>query len=374
MSVHAIDINALKEQLSQLLTMSTSEAPSLPPMTYGSEEVFAIEAKNIFEKEWVCLGRVDEIENPGDYFTTELVGEPLLVVRGDDGETNVLSNVCRHKWAAVAEGKGNARVFTCPYHAWTYNRSGQLIGAPHMEHTKGFDKKNCRLSKLRSEVWQGFIFATLNDDIASVAERLEDLTPIIANHDMGAMRKFTGEDEVWNTNWKLLVENFTEAYHTFQTHRDSLEKAVPSELTEFDDTYNDNFSAFFSGMSPTEPERSPCSDKLTPEERRRVVLVALFPSLVFALAPDRVFYMCLTPKSAGQVQVRWGVSSYGEEFTNMKIRDIARFYDIVNNEDKERLESIQRGIHSRHATQSSLSWLELSNARFGQYIAKSITR
>ena len=86
-------------------------ALTLPPAVYASPEVFAAEVNAIFEKEWVCLGRVEEIQNPGDYFTVDLVGDPLLVVRGEDQGVRVLSNVCRHKWTEVAQGRGKARKF-----------------------------------------------------------------------------------------------------------------------------------------------------------------------------------------------------------------------------------------------------------------------
>lgn len=367
-------ISDLKGKLAQYLGLPETERVSLPPVVYGSEDVTELEIEVIFRKEWICLGRTDEVAQAGDYFTTDLVGEPLIIVRDKSGEVNVLSNVCRHRWAAVAEGKGkgNAKAFVCPYHAWTYRHNGELMAAAFMDETEGFEKKDCSLPKVRSELWNGFIFATLDPDLTSVRERLSELEPIVANYGLGEMKKFTGDDETWQTNWKLLVENFTEAYHTFQAHKESLQKAVPSALTMFQDDQNDHFSAFYSPFSPSEPAREPCHSDLTPEERSRVAMVSLFPSLVIALAPDRVFYMCLTPKSAGEVNVRWGVSSYGEEFEHSAIKDVARFYGVVNKEDKDRLETIQIGIRSNFATQSRLSWLETTNMHFGHYIAKKL--
>ena len=94
------------------------------------------------------------MSNPGDYFTTELVGDPLLVVRDEDHRIRVLSNVCRHKWTQVASGEGNTNRFVCPYHAWTYGLDGRLLGARFMERSTEFDLGRCALPELRSEIWE----------------------------------------------------------------------------------------------------------------------------------------------------------------------------------------------------------------------------
>lgn len=358
----------LKGEFARLATLADSAAVSLPAASYASEDFFNLEVEQIFEHEWVPLGRVEEIPEPGDYFTTELAGDPLLIVRGDEGEVRVLSNVCRHKWTVVASGEGNARVFVCPYHAWTYARDGQLVGAKFMDRTAGFKLSDCRLPTLRSEVWGGFIFVNLDPDAKPLAARLAALEPLVANYHMQDMKRFTGGDEVWETNWKLLVENFTEGYHTFQTHKDSLQNVTPCELTYWgvDDPA---FGAFFSPLAPDEPKREPCHPSLTEKERTTVLMICLYPSLVIALSPERVFYMCIIPMAPGRVRTRWGVASYGEEFENHTLEDIARFYSLVNAEDQEKLESIQRGVGARYAGRGRLSWLETTNAHFGRYIA-----
>src|SRR5690606_36565754 len=109
------------------------------------------------------------------------------------------------------------------------------------------------------------------------------------------------------------------------------------------------------------------------KEKKTVFMVCLYPSLVIALAPDRVFYMAIAPIASGRVLTRWGVSSYGEEVTNYSRDRIAAFYDLVNREDKERLESIQRAVGSRHASQCPRSWLERTNVHFGRYVASRLT-
>ena len=364
-------LSDLKSEFARLATLPDSAAISLPPAGYASDEFFAVEIERIFEREWVPLGRVDEIPDPGDYFTTELAGDPLLIVRGDDNRVRVLSNVCRHKWTEVASGQGNTRVFVCPYHAWTYARDGQLVGTKYMDRTENFKPENCHLPELRSEIWGGFLFVNLDPEAKPLAGRLKNLEPMVGNYHMQDMSRFTGGDEIWATNWKLLVENFTEGYHTFQTHKDSLQDVTPCEFTYWG-LDEPAFGAFYSTLAPEEPLREPCHPSLTDEERKTVVMVCLYPSLVIALAPERVFYMCIIPVATGKVRTRWGVASYGEKFESHSLEEIAAFYRLVNSEDQDKLESIQRGVGARYAGRGRLSWLEKCNAHFGRYVAAKL--
>ena len=364
-------MNSIQEDLKALLSTPSSDAICLPPAAYHSDDVLSLEVSTIFEHEWICLGRADEIPNPGDYFTTELVGDSLLIVRGEDKCIRVLSNVCRHKWVQVAQGQGNATKFVCPYHAWTYALDGKLIGARFMERSPRFDPSTCALPTLPSELWHGFIYVNLDPDAIPLHKRLQTLEPLVANFHMEDMTRFTGGDEIWETNWKLLTENFTETYHTFPTHKETLDLAMPSELTEFG-VSGDQFSSFYSRFVPEEPAREPCHPSLTDIERRAVLMICLFPSHVIALAPERVFYMCVTPLAPNRVRTRWGVASYGEDFTNDSLENVARFYRQVNDEDRVRLESIQRGVTARHAGRSPLSWLENTNWHFSQYLARKL--
>ena len=151
-------VGEILKALEEIRNLDADQAKTLPPAYYTSEEFFELEKEEIFRKEWICLGRVDEIPLAGDYFTTELIDEPLIVVRGQDRKVRVLSNVCRHRSSVVLEGVGNRKNFVCPYHAWTYANDGQLLRAPYMDKVKGFQVKNCRLPEFASEVWHGFLY------------------------------------------------------------------------------------------------------------------------------------------------------------------------------------------------------------------------
>jgi phenylpropionate dioxygenase-like ring-hydroxylating dioxygenase large terminal subunit len=127
----------------------------LAPTCYTDPVLFEQELDQLFLNEWLCIGRVDEVAEPGDYFTVEMLGEPLLVVRSDDNQIRVLSNVCRHRSMQVAAGAGNQKLFVCPYHAWSYRNDGTLNKAPLMVAAQVL-AASCRLPEFACEIWKGF--------------------------------------------------------------------------------------------------------------------------------------------------------------------------------------------------------------------------
>ena len=108
-----------------------SESETLPPECYTSAEFYEFEKRALFDSEWLCVGREDWVKEPGDYFTTSIVGEPIVVARDRAGNLNAMSSVCQHRAMLVAENHGNARGFVCPYHHWVYSLSGELVNANH---------------------------------------------------------------------------------------------------------------------------------------------------------------------------------------------------------------------------------------------------
>jgi phenylpropionate dioxygenase-like ring-hydroxylating dioxygenase large terminal subunit len=134
----------------------------------------------LFRKQWICVGHAGALGSPGDFFTTELVGEPLLVVRDSSTAIRVLSNVCRHGASPVAHGAGNATRFVCSYHGWTYGLDGRLLGAPLIQEDEHFAKGGCRLPQFASELWQGYIFVNLDGlapQLAPAAPTFPDRSP-----------------------------------------------------------------------------------------------------------------------------------------------------------------------------------------------------
>ena len=129
------------------------EATHLPSYIYTSKELFEREKEEIFMKDWLAVARVEEIEKPGDYMTFHIMGEPIVVARDRDGAINAFYNLCAHRGVEVIEGDGNAKQFKCPYHAWTYDLTGKLLGASYMDEIDKFDLDNCRMQSIHSDIW-----------------------------------------------------------------------------------------------------------------------------------------------------------------------------------------------------------------------------
>ena len=138
-------LDHILDDLGAYLTTPDDACLSLPPQAYVNPELLDLEIREIFEKSWLCVGREEYVPDGGDYFTIDVMGEPVIIVRGTDGKVRALNSACRHRFMPVVQDKGNTKRFTCPYHAWTYATDGRLIGAPHMENSKVFDRKACGL-------------------------------------------------------------------------------------------------------------------------------------------------------------------------------------------------------------------------------------
>jgi phenylpropionate dioxygenase-like ring-hydroxylating dioxygenase large terminal subunit len=210
-----------------------SEASTLPLRCYTDQAYHELEIDRVLRRSWIPVGRWDQVENTGDYITTEVIGEPVLTVRGKDGVLRSFSNVCPHRRMRLAEGQGCIKRIECPYHRWVYELDGKFRGAPLMD--KSFDKSRVRLTPIRTEVWNGFVFINFDHEADSLSPQLEPLDAILEPYRIGEWR-IASEDDApirpyWN--WKLTIENGSESYHHMGLHKNSLESELsPTRLTE----------------------------------------------------------------------------------------------------------------------------------------------
>src|SRR3954453_234360 len=141
-----------------------SRAWSIPAPFYTESNIQEQEKQRIFARTWQVVGHRDQLAQPGDYFTTELLGEPLLLVRGAQGELRGFYNVCRHRAGPPAEGCGSRKLFRCGYHGWAYGLDGSLISPPEFERQAGFDPKEFTWAPVRAAEWSNLIFVNLDAD------------------------------------------------------------------------------------------------------------------------------------------------------------------------------------------------------------------
>ena len=201
------------EELAANVAQPFESAHAMPPSVYTSSEFMDREIDRIFARDWYCVGRADALSEPGDYVTAELARQPVVVLRDRDGDLRALSNVCLHRMSTMLEGRGRVGALSCPYHGWTYNLDGSLRGAPAMTLNQGFCKESYRLPEVRCEEWLGWVFITLNPEAPKVSEQLGDVAAMVAGYDMTNYTETFYEEHEWDTNWKVLAENFMESYH-----------------------------------------------------------------------------------------------------------------------------------------------------------------
>ena len=366
-------------------------ARMMPSSAYTSDEVLAAEHRRIFADEWHCVGRTADLPDPGDYLVGEvpssIPGEhrSVIVLRNDAGELAAFDNVCAHRGSPLLAGCGNEARITCPYHAWVFRLDGQLIGAPYMNATVDIDGQpfapsTQSLRGVRLEVWEGFIFVNQSDDAPGLGERLIGLTERVAPFRMAGYVPVHQQVDVWATNWKLLFENFMDAYHVFKVHRASFAKNGDNTSATRMFPGTDDWAHHVVVHDSEHGSGSAHSDNtsLEGEWRRSVLLGAVFPTHVMQLQPDWLWSLQLSPIGTDHVRIRWDVSIAPEVFAaqadpSAYVAEVLELLNLVNAEDKPIVEGVRRGVTTPEMRRGPLSYLERNVYDFDRYIARRLT-
>ena len=204
---------------------------TIPSRFYHDEAIYHYEVEHLLRKNWLCVGRWDRVEHPGDYFTMRMWQESIVIVRDNEGALHALVNVCQHRYTqVVGDGCGNSKLFTCPYHSWTYNLDGSLRGVTLAE-LPGFDKDKCSMPKLRIEEWQGFIFINFDSEAKPLAPQVAVVNPHFEEYKVSEYRERNAVDYEASWNWKFSFETGYEGYHHCGLHRDRINNIVPGNNT-----------------------------------------------------------------------------------------------------------------------------------------------
>jgi phenylpropionate dioxygenase-like ring-hydroxylating dioxygenase large terminal subunit len=364
-------------QLKASVAVPFNQAHAMPKSVYTSEDFAAKEVEQIFSKEWFCVGRASSLSKPGDFVTLELANQPIMVIRDRGGTLRAQSNVCLHRMSILLKDSGNTGTIVCPYHGWSYNLDGSLRAAPAMKHNEGFCKDNYCLPQVRCEEWLGWVMVTLNPDAPSPYEKLADVEDLIADYGMENYVEDFHEQFIWNTNWKVLAENFMESYHLPVCHAKTIgglskldEMVCPPGLPTF------NYHTILKDDTLKIALAHPSNTRMKGERRRTTFLLAIYPSLLITLTPGYFWYLSLHSHGAGQVRVIFG-GGMSPDFANdpdaqAHFRQLKTLLDDVNVEDKGCTERVYRGLCSDMAKPGHLSHLERPNFDFATYIASML--
>jgi choline monooxygenase len=349
-----------------------SEARSLSANCYTSDAFFRAEVEHIHARGWIIIGRTDEWRDPGHYRAVETVGGPVLIVRDETETLRAFANFCRHRGALLLEGCGVARKILCPYHAWSYRLNGAVLAAPSMEETAGFDKGEYGLLPIRLETWAGFVFINYSDDAPSLRTDLGDLADLLASHDMSDMICTWRKELEARCNWKLLVENAMETYHTGTVHAATVgsQKSVSfSGVGEWMgmQVLSKSSIAVMQGEPPFKPIAG-----LSEQAQQGTFFMFLHPTTQFCCAQDCMWWLTVRPVAADRT-----VLSIGGCFPRRTVEqpnfeaDAAPYYkrwESVALEDVGVLEKLQTALHSRLFRPGPLSWRDDLVHTFDQWV------
>jgi choline monooxygenase len=321
-----------------------TRASTLAAPLYFSAETFAAERDSIFASSWQLVGHVQQAVSPGDYFSFDLLGEPLLVVRGEDGILRGFHNVCRHRAGPAASGCGNRRLFRCGYHGWTYRLDGTLLVTPEFDGVEDFDPREFGLIPVRLEEWFNLIFVNLDGEAAPLREYLGELPRQAAKFDFQSMKLFERRTYDMKCNWKTYVDNYLEGYHLPSVH-----PGLSREL---------NYNAYT--VEPYErhvrqwgPIRGEQPGDATPRRYSQASgeLTAdyfwVFPNWMINCYPDNVSVNIVLPLEPERTLAIFEWYLPEKDLDSETARKSVAFSDEIQMEDIAICEVVQKNLHSR---------------------------
>ncbi|MEA2780643.1 MAG: hypothetical protein QOK29_2187 [Rhodospirillaceae bacterium] len=357
------------------------QAESLPGWCYTSEAFHRREIERIFSRSWICVGREDNLPRSGDYRTVNLCGTRLVVLRDNEGKIRVLDNVCRHRGTLLLEGNGNVPAIRCPFHNWSYGLDGSLRGAPDMDQTAGFDRKDYGLPAYEATHWNGFIFTRLQKGGPSLEEQLGDMDRLVAPYDLSEMRCAKQKTFTVKCNWKLFLEVFMEDYHLKAVHKSSI--AGTYTAPEVQERVNGDFATIFDPHKGTSalltgeqqlalpPIESPTGT--LPAGTRYMLF---YPSFAFACTVDCMWFFEIHPDGPLRTQVTMSMCF---PQTTLALDDFASKFSAYENrwaismdEDIVVLEKQQQGMESGRFVPGRFSHLEPVVSMFANWTVRRI--
>jgi len=362
--------------------MTTLDAPAVPPAVaphaalertlpsswYLDERVFAVEKERIFFREWICVGRVSDVDAAGGHLVLDVLGQSVVVVRTPAGVLKGFYNVCRHRGAELCTAKGREdrpgradlrggvvgrNLIRCAYHSWAYNFDGELVAAPHLIEGNGFARRDFSLYPVGVDSWGGFLFVHMTPaEAVPLAEQLGAMPGRIARYPLAELRVGASIRYEVDANWKVICENYNECYHCSGVHpelcavvpafRDQggagleWERGVPHR----DGAYT------FTATGTTKRRPFPGLDA---DEQVRHKGELVYPNLFVSLACDHAACFVLTPKAADRtvIDCLFLFEPHEMEKSDFDPSDTVEFWDLVNRQDWSVCDRVQRGMGAR---------------------------
>jgi choline monooxygenase len=331
-------------------------AQTLASRFYTDPSILEIEKARIFRRTWQFVGTLDRtcgevnglkrtIADRETFFTAEVAGEPIVVVRDKEGTLRAFSNVCRHRAGPIALGSGCKNVLRCGYHGWTYTLDGRLIGTPDVEGVEFFDRSTMGMVPLRLETWEQFIFVNFDRSAEPLSAYLGDIPEQARGFQFAGLQFAERRDYVINCNWKVYVDNYLEGYHIPIAHPGLMREIDYSQYRT--DTFRYH-SQQFAPIRAMKAEESGDRAYAPGSGAQEALYFWIFPNLMLNIYPDNVSTNLIVPLSQDKTLTifEWFFHDIGSANVQERMKKAIAFSDEVQQEDIGLCESVQRGLQS----------------------------
>ncbi len=342
-----LDFDAIAEGYHQ----NPAATMSLHSAAYTEAEWFELEQKAIFAKTWQWIGHVEKVRDPGSYVATEVAGMPIAVVRDNDGTLRAFYNVCKHRAHALLSGTGTTKNIVCPYHAWSYDLTGQLSGARRTANLIDFDTADICLDQVQVAEFGGFVYINLDLSAAPLHEQAGDLAEEIAQwapdvSDLTFAHRLTYDIA---SNWKNVVDNFLECYHCHVAHKDFVSLV---DMDTYKVTTHGIYSSHMAEAGKSENSAYSVADATVTDH----AVWWLWPNTCLMRYPGRgnFIIMHIVPVAPGVTRETYDFFLETAEPNQAELESIAYIDDVLQTEDIALVESVQRGMSTPAFTQGRI--------------------
>jgi choline monooxygenase len=331
-------------------------AETLASRFYTDPAILALEKAHIFLRTWQLVGSLSQpcgevngvkrtIADPETYFTADVAGEPVVVVRDKSGILRAFSNVCRHRAGPIAQGAGCRNVLNCAYHGWTYTLDGRLIGTPEVDGVEFFDRSTMGMVLLLCETWQQFIFVNFDRDAPSLSEYLGNIPQLSSAFPFHGLSLTERRDYYVNCNWKVYVDNYLEGYHIPIVHPGLMKEIDYPRYRCETFRYHSQQIGPVKDLKPNDThERIYPPGSGLPE----ALYFWVFPNLMLNIYPDNIQVNIIVPLSQEKTLTifEWYFHNSDSEKVRERAAKAIAFSDTVQAEDMHICEAVQRGLRS----------------------------
>ena len=384
-----LDIKKIKAVIQPI-----EKAHGLPNECYTSTEYLEYEKEKIFKDKWAVIGVGSSVPNPGDAKPYNLLGIPLIIIRGRDNKIRIFHNVCSHRGFKLLEEPCSLKnTLRCPYHSWSYSFEGKLVATPHIgglniHESEKFDKLKSNLKEVRSKVWMDMIFVNINNNEVEFKKYIKPLEDrwlkFISKEDQNLL-VHSNDNGYFNlevkSNWKFAIENYCESYHLPTIHPEL------NKVSNISDHYHiEGLPNRFAGQGSNKYIQPIKGNKIFnnfpnwPKNlSKKAEYIALFPNVMIGLHIDHVYTFWLEPIAVNKTKEHLEMYYIGKESANgkeleNKRKENAEFWKKIMSEDIKAIEGMQEGRNSPVYNGGNFSpVMDNPTHQFHKWIANNLT-